>query len=115
MSFNTFFTLILSMALMSRMPTPRTNAGYARKCSLSASFKIADKLFPAGFTKIIPCAVAFFPVAHYVWVIAARAIGFYVDYHSYIVALFVLAVFLFHHTLYITFDNFEYLFLLEKK
>ncbi|MDR0475929.1 MAG: hypothetical protein LBH43_19965, partial [Treponema sp.] len=39
----------------------------------------------------------------YVWVITVRAFEFYVDFHSFIVSLFALAVFLVHHTLYITF------------
>jgi 5-methylthioribose kinase len=59
-------------------------------------------LFPAGFTKIILWAVAFFPVPYYVRILTVGAIEFYFDCHSYIVSLFVLTVIPLYHTLWIT-------------
>ena len=51
-------------------------------------FKIAYKLFPACFTKIILRPVAFFPVPYYGRAVTVRAIEFYTDKHSFIVSLF---------------------------
>jgi hypothetical protein len=74
------------------------HAVYGGKGSLVCSFEIADRLFTAGFAKIILSAVVFFAISYYVRTMAVGTIKFYVDYHSFIVFLFVLTVFLFHHT-----------------